>query len=404
MILLISSRSPLRRRPSIVASPEVGRRSPVSILMVVLLPAPFGPRKPKNRPRATRKERRVDGGLLRGRPWSGPRRRWRGRRRPSTPADPWAAAGARGRVRPSTGAMTRSSPISGFELLGVEALGAVGEGLLGVVVDLDQQAVGSGGDGRARHRRSPCRGGPCRGSGPRRSGDGSASSPPGWPRCRGCCAWRSRTCGCRARRGSPACCPPARMYSAESSHSSMVAERPRFRRTGRRTRPSSFRRSKFCMLRAPDLEAVHVAQHHVEGAHVHHLADDGQAQGVGRLAHPAQGLLAVPLEGVGRRPRLEGAARAARGRPAARTGAGHASPTCSRRLDRAGARHDDDLGARPRATPATSTTVSVGLNVRPDELVGLRDLDDLAHAREELEGARVHDLARHRPPRPGPCG
>src|SRR5262249_28946098 len=50
-------RSSLSRMPSTTASPEVGRRRPVSILIVVLLPAPFGPRKPKNRPRATRKER-----------------------------------------------------------------------------------------------------------------------------------------------------------------------------------------------------------------------------------------------------------------------------------------------------------------------------------------------------------
>ena len=49
-------RSEERRRPSIAASPEVGRRSPVSIRIVVLLPAPFGPRKPKKRPRATRKD------------------------------------------------------------------------------------------------------------------------------------------------------------------------------------------------------------------------------------------------------------------------------------------------------------------------------------------------------------
>lgn len=33
--------------------PEVGARRPVSILMVVDLPAPLGPRKPKNWPGAT---------------------------------------------------------------------------------------------------------------------------------------------------------------------------------------------------------------------------------------------------------------------------------------------------------------------------------------------------------------
>jgi hypothetical protein len=45
--------------------------------------------------------------------------------------------------------------------------------------------------------------------------------------------------------------PPARMYSADRSSSSMVALSPRLSSTGRRTLPRSFRRSKFCMLRAP---------------------------------------------------------------------------------------------------------------------------------------------------------
>src|SRR5438874_7782799 len=39
-----------------VTSPAVGRSRPVSILIVVLLPAPLGPRKPKKRPRGTSKE------------------------------------------------------------------------------------------------------------------------------------------------------------------------------------------------------------------------------------------------------------------------------------------------------------------------------------------------------------
>ena len=52
-----------RREPSITASPEVGRSSPVSMRMVVLFPAPFGPRKPKKRPRATLKRRPSTAGL-----------------------------------------------------------------------------------------------------------------------------------------------------------------------------------------------------------------------------------------------------------------------------------------------------------------------------------------------------
>ena len=45
--------------------------------------------------------------------------------------------------------------------------------------------------------------------------------------------------------------PPERMYSADSSHSSIVAEMPRLISTGLRAWPSSRSSVKFCMLRAP---------------------------------------------------------------------------------------------------------------------------------------------------------
>ncbi len=35
--------------------PDVGCASPINIRIVVVLPAPFGPRKPKKQPRSTRK-------------------------------------------------------------------------------------------------------------------------------------------------------------------------------------------------------------------------------------------------------------------------------------------------------------------------------------------------------------
>ena len=41
------------------------------------------------------------------------------------------------------------------------------------------------------------------------------------------------------------------MYSAAISHSLIVALMPRFSITGTSTRPTSFSRSKFCMLRVP---------------------------------------------------------------------------------------------------------------------------------------------------------
>src|SRR5437879_2867901 len=45
----------LRSSPRISIRPELGASNPVSILMVVDLPAPLGPRKPKNCPGATRR-------------------------------------------------------------------------------------------------------------------------------------------------------------------------------------------------------------------------------------------------------------------------------------------------------------------------------------------------------------
>jgi len=45
--------------------------------------------------------------------------------------------------------------------------------------------------------------------------------------------------------------PSDRIYSAAMSHSSMVAEIPRFKRTGLLRRPTVFKSSKLCMLRAP---------------------------------------------------------------------------------------------------------------------------------------------------------
>src|SRR5438128_4019468 len=56
MVRLRARRSFSSERPSMVTSPAVGRSRPVSILMVVLLPAPLGPRNPKKRPRGTSKE------------------------------------------------------------------------------------------------------------------------------------------------------------------------------------------------------------------------------------------------------------------------------------------------------------------------------------------------------------
>src|SRR5215208_1315481 len=52
---LISSPSVTTSRPATVPRPALGRTRPVSILMVVVFPAPLGPRKPKTSPRRTAK-------------------------------------------------------------------------------------------------------------------------------------------------------------------------------------------------------------------------------------------------------------------------------------------------------------------------------------------------------------
>ena len=56
MIFLMSSDWVAMLKPPTMPSPEVGRRMPQSIRMVVDFPAPFGPRKPKISPLATSNE------------------------------------------------------------------------------------------------------------------------------------------------------------------------------------------------------------------------------------------------------------------------------------------------------------------------------------------------------------
>ena len=54
--------------------------------------------------------------------------------------------------------------------------------------------------------------------------------------------------------------PPAMMYSALMSHSSMVEDNPRLSRMGLEVLPSCFKRSKFCMFRAPTwITSTHIS-------------------------------------------------------------------------------------------------------------------------------------------------
>ena len=98
-----------RLRASACRAPGTRRRlaasSPSSIRIVVVLPEPFGPRKPKTAPRGTARSIAVDGESARRSAWSGPASRSRGR----SPAGAGAGLGRSPafRQRPVCAASTR---------------------------------------------------------------------------------------------------------------------------------------------------------------------------------------------------------------------------------------------------------------------------------------------------------
>ena len=102
--------------------------------------------------------------------------------------------------------------------------------------------------------------------------------------------------------------PPARMYSAESSHSSIVAEMPRFSSTGFRDAAQLAEQREVLHVARADLEDVGVLVDQLDLTDVHHFGDQLQIVLIrSRTQHP-QTFLAEPLEAVGRASRLEGAA------------------------------------------------------------------------------------------------
>ena len=88
------------------------------------------------------------------------------------------------------------------------------------------------------------------------------------------------------------------MYSADSSHSSMVAAMPRLSSTGLRCRPSSLSSVKFCMFRAPTWNMSQYRSISVDLADVHDLGHELQIVLVRRGTQHPQALFAEPLEAV----------------------------------------------------------------------------------------------------------
>ena len=169
---------------------------------------------------------------------------------------------------------------------------------------------------------------------------------------------------------------------------------PRFRITGTSTRPTSFSRSKFCMLRVPIwITSTSCAQERVEHPHVHQLGDDRQAVARGGVLEQLQAVDALALERVGAGARLERAAahqaRAARrdrrgGRAHLRLG-----------LDRA--RSGDHLhGVAADRNAAHAHDGARLVPLARDELVRLDDVHRALDAGQRVEHLRRRACARRR--------
>ena len=92
--------------------------------------------------------------------------------------------------------------------------------------------------------------------------------------------------------------PPARMYSADSSHSSIVAEMPRLSSTGLRDVAELAQQREVLHVARADLEDVGVLLDQLDLAEVHDLGDQLQVVAVGGVAQQPQPFFAQALEAV----------------------------------------------------------------------------------------------------------
>ena len=160
-----------------------------------------------------------------------------------------------------------------------ERLGAVGNGVAGVGMDLDDQAVAPGGQRGERHRRhvlAMCR---CRGWDRRSTGRWQNSlHRRDHRRGRACSGCGRRRSARRARRGRPGSCRRPSGTRPPSATRRAWPTCPRFSSTGLRHCPTRFSSEKFCMLRVP-IWSMSAACFHRRGLlGVHHLGDDAHAQ------------------------------------------------------------------------------------------------------------------------------
>ena len=149
----------------------------------------------------------------------------------------------------------------------------------------------------------------------------------------------------------------------------MVAEGPRFRSTGLRTCAELLQEREVLHVAGADLEHVGVVGDHRQRLGVHHLGHDLEAGLLAGEGEELQPLLGQPLELVGARARLEGAAaEEARARPPSPRGRPRGSAPATR--PSTGPAMTAMLAARRAATPPTSMTVSSSFTSRETSLNG----------------------------------
>ena len=188
--------------------------------------------------------------------------------------------------------------------------------------------------------------------------------------------------------------PPLRTYSADSSHSSIVAEMPRLSSTGLRACPSSRSSVKFCMLRAPTwkmseyLSISSIWLTSITSETSFRFSAFAASRSSRSPSSPSPWKLYGELRGLNAPPRrIFAPARLHRRRRRAHLRLG---------LRRARAGHDDHLVAAD-AHVADGDDGALGLERPARELVRLGDPQHLVHAVEQLDQRRVGmPLARRR--------
>src|SRR5216683_99189 len=136
-----------------------------------------------------------------------------------------------------------------------------------------------------------------------------------------------------------------------------------------------------------DLEDVDVTHHHLNLRRVHHFADGKEAEFVGGLAHKLEARFTHALEGVGRSARLEGAG--AQDFCASFCDAFSDGVDLLAGFHRAGTSGNDDLRAADFDAAAEIDDGAFGLELAAGEFERLGNAHDFAHAVEQFEVAMI---------------